>query len=345
MKKRIFAGFMATALVATMLAGCGKDGGNAGGNAGGSAGGAANGGGAPADKVKVTMCVALRDEWLSEMEAGAKNNAPEGVEFDTQDAQNDAAKQMQQIEAARNKGADAIIINLVDPETAAEMKEAAGDCKVVFVNRYPTDESVFDENTVYVGSDENTSGKFQGEWLANYFKEMNKTDIKYVLLNGTMGQTSTRLRTESVLKALEDNGIKATAASEPLACDFARDKAMDKFTPLIGTADYDCVISNNDGMALGVIEALEAKGINPAEKPIVGIDASKDGRVAIKEGKLAMSVFQDPVGQGRGSIIAAFNLVKGNDLAQDSGYEKDSTGHILWVPFEEVTPANVADYD
>lgn len=340
MKKRIFAGFMATALAATMLTGCGgsKP------AASGSAGGAASGG-ASADKVKVTMCIALRDEWLSELEAGAKNNAPAGVEFDTQDAQNDAAKQLQQIEAARNKGADAIIINLVDPETAAEMKEAAGDCKVVFVNRYPTDESVFDENTAYVGSDENTSGKFQGEWLANYFKGQNKTDIKYVLLNGTMGQTSTRLRTESVLKALADNGIKATAASEPLACDFARDKAMDKFTPLIGTADYDCVISNNDGMALGVIEALEAKGVNPADKPIVGIDASKDGRVAIKEGKLAMSVFQDPVGQGRGSIIAAFNLVKGNDLAQDSGYSKDSTGHILWVPFEEVTPANVADYN
>lgn len=340
MKKRIFAAFMATALAATMLAGCGN-----GGSKPAASGSAAGGSDAGEKKVKITMTLALRDEWLSELEAGAKNSAPDGIEFDTQDAQNDAAKQMQQIEAARNKGADAIIINLVDPETAAAMKEAAGDCKVVFVNRYPTDPSVLDENTVYVGSDEMTSGKFQGEWLANYFKEQNKTDIKYVLLNGTMGQTSTTNRTASVLAELEAQGIKATAASEPLACDFARDKAMDKFTPLIGTADYDCVISNNDGMALGVIEALEAKGINPADKPIVGIDASKDGRVAIKEGKLAMSVFQDPVGQGRGSIIAAFNMVKGNDIAKDSGYEKDSTGFVLWVPFEPVTPENVDSYN
>ncbi|WP_283674861.1 substrate-binding domain-containing protein [Butyricicoccus sp. Marseille-Q5471] len=340
MKKRLFAMLLAGTMMAGMLTGCGGGATN-----GGSADGATDSGAASGGDKKITMIMALRDEWLSEMEAGAKNNCPSGVSFETQDAQNDAAKQLQQIEAAKNAGASAIIINLVDPETAGEMKEAAGDLPVVFVNRYPSDPSVLDENCIYVGSDEHTSGKFQGEWLAEYFKGKGQNDIKYILLNGTLGQTSTTLRTESVLKALKDAGINAAEATAPLACDFDRAKAMDKFTPLIGSTEYDCIISNNDAMALGVVEALEQKGIDPAEKPIVGIDASKDGRQGVKDGKLAMSVFQDPVGQGKGAILAAANLINGKDISEGTGYEKDDTGFVLWVPFEPVTAENVADYD
>ena len=120
---------------------------------------------------------------------------------------------------------------------------------------------------------------------------------------------------------------------------------MDKFTPLIGSTEFDVVVSNNDAMALGVVEALQSKGVDPTSLPILGIDASKDGRAAIKEGTLAMSVFQDPAGQGRGALYAAANLANGEDIAKDSGFEKDETGNILWVPFEPVTKDNVAEYD
>lgn len=334
-RKQTMAMVLAGMMTLGMLAGCGKTGDAATtdkdtGTAGGK---------------KITLIMAQRDEWLSEMEAGAKNNCPDGVMLETQDAQSDAAKQLQYIEAARNAGAAAIIINLVDPETAAQMKEAAGDVPVVFVNRYPSDDSVLDDKCIYVGSDESTSGKFQGEWLAKHFQDQGRADIKYILINGIIGQTSTTLRTKSVLKALEDNGINATEATAPLACDYDRAKAMEKFNPLIGTANYDCIISNNDAMALGAIECLEQKGKDPAEKPIVGIDASKDGRQAVKDGKLSMSVFQDPVGQGKGAIVAASNMADGKDIAQGSGYEKDPTGHVLWVPFEPVTQENVAEYD
>lgn len=351
MNKRMIAMLLASAVTAGTLAGCGGSNSSGGSSSGGSSsGGSSSGssssaGSSSSEKVKVTLIMALRDEWLSEMEAGAQNNCPDNVELTTQDAQNDAARQLQQIEAARNSGAQAIIINLVDPETAPQMKEAAGDCKVVFVNRYPSDDSVLDENCVYVGSDEMTSGAFQAEWIVDHFAAQGKTDISYVMLNGTLGQTSTTNRTLSVKQGMEAGGLNATEATAALACDFARDVAMDKFTPLIGSVDFDLVICNNDGMALGVIEALEQKGIDPATVPIVGIDASTDGRVAIAEGKLAMSVFQNPVGQGRGAIIAATNMVNGDNISADSGYETDDTGYVLWVPFEPVTIDNVADYN
>lgn len=223
MKRRIFAGLIASAMMASMLAGCGG---------GAQQGGSADGGSGH----KVTLIMSQRDEWLSEMEAAAQAAAKDtGINLTTQDANSDTSKMIQYIESSVTAGEDAIIINMVDPETAAQCIEAAGDVPVVFVNRFPGDPSVLNEKAVYVGSDEMTSGAFQGEFLAKFFKDQGKTDISYLMLNGILGQTSTTNRTASVLKALEDNGIKATAAAAPLAADYDRATAMDMISPLLKT--------------------------------------------------------------------------------------------------------------
>lgn len=344
MKKKLLAALLAGVMCVGLLAGCGGT--DAASSAAGSVA-ASTGGSSDSEAVELTLVMALRDEWLSELEKAAMKAAEDigGINLTTQDANNDVSKQLQYIETARNAGSAAIIVNMVDPSTAAQCVEAAGDVPVVFVNRFPTDTSVLNEKVVYVGSDEMTSGAFQAEWLAQWAKDNGKSEVKYVMLNGTLGQTSTTNRTLSFEQGMADAGITATLVGEALACDFDRAKAMDKFTPMIGTSEFDAVVSNNDAMALGVVEALESKGVDPASLPIIGIDASADGRAAIKEGKLAMSVFQDPAGQGKGALYAALNLANGNDIAQDSGYEKDETGFILWVPFEPVTAENVAEYD
>ena len=332
MKKKVMAGLLTGALALGMLAGC----------SGGSAASSA-----AADEVQLTLIMAVRDEWLSELETAALNAAKEigGINLTTQDANQDVSKQLQYIETACNAGADAVIINMVDPATAAQCVEAAGDVPVVFVNRCPTDTSVLGEKVVYVGSNEITSGQFQGEWLAAWAKEQGKDEVRYVMMMGTPGLPSTTARTEGFVQGMEAAGVKATLVSEALNGEFDRAKAMDKFTPLIGTEEFDAVVSNNDSMALGVVEALESKNVDPSTVQILGIDASGDGRAAIKEGRLAMSVFQDPKGQGRGCLHAAVNLMQGNDLAQDTGYEKDETSFILWVPFEPVDAKNIAEYD
>lgn len=356
MKRRVLAGLLASVLALGTLAGCGGGGSDdaatdssaeattddAAAEEGSSETSDAEGG----DLGEITMILALRDEFLSTLEAGALAAAEEmGINLTTQDAQSDTSKLLQFIETAKNAGQKAIIVNMVDPETAPQVIEAAGDMKVVFVNRPPVDTSVLNENAVYVGSDEMESGKYQGEWLAEHFKAEGKTDIKYILLNGTIGNVSTTNRTESCLQALKDNGINATEATAPLAADFDRATAQDMISPLLTTTEYDCIISNNDAMALGAIEALTAQGIDPTTVPIVGVDATVDGRQAIKDGTLSMSVFQDADGQGRGALMAAANLVSGAALNEGTDYELDEAGYTMWVPFEPVTPDNVADYD
>ena len=349
MKKRLLTGILASVFVLSTLAGCGGTQNNTtnSGNDAATDDAAADSNTASGDIGSITMILSLRTEFLSTMESGSKKIAEEmGIDLITADAQSDTSKMIQFIETARNDGQKAVIVNLIDPETAEQCVEAAGDMKVVFVNNPPSDtDAVLNENVVYVGSDEHYSGKFQGEWLAEYFKAEGKTDIKYILVSGTFGNVSTTLRTESVIQALEDNGINATEATAPLAGDYDLSTAQDKITPLLNTIEYDCIIANNDAMALGVIEALKAEGIDPTTVPVVGIDATEDGRAAIKDGEMGMTVFQDAYGQGRGALVAAKNLIEGNPLDEGSDYAVDETGYILWVPFEPVTIDNVDEYE
>lgn len=345
--RKILAMLLAAGMLCGTLAGCGSgDGGDNGGSSADTSGGGADSSGGSGSGTSITLIMSQRDEFLSELESAAIGAANDlGVQLTTQDANSDTSRMLQYIETAKNAGEKAIIINMVDPETAAQCVESAGDMKVVFVNRYPSDPSVLNENAVYVGSDEMTSGKFQGEFLSEYFKSQGKTEISYILLNGIIGQTSTTNRTLSVMKALEDGGITATEASAPLACDYDRATAMDMISPLVDTVSYDCIISNNDAMALGAIEAMKSKGIDPTAIPIVGIDASTDGRESIKNGELMMSVYQNPFGQGEGALRAALNLIDGKPINDGTSYETDETGNIVWIPFEPVTIDNVADYD
>ena len=341
-KMKLFATLAVTAAMVLGLAACG--GGSSAAPAATDSG--STGGGAAAGGEKITLIMSQRDEFLSSLEAGAKKAAGElGVNLVTQDANQDESKQIQYVQAAAADGQKAIIVNPINPSACQSIIDAAGDMKVVFVNRVPDDTSILNENAVYVGSDEHTSGKFQGDFLAKYFNEKGQKDIKYILLRGIEGQTSTTLRSESVLQALADNGINATETYAK-SCLYDRTEALNQMGNILADAskEFDCIICNNDSMALGAIEACTQAG-KTIDFPIVGIDATADGRQAIKDGTLAMSVFQDPNGQGGGAVAAALNLINGNALNEGTGFEVDETGFILWVPFEEVTPDNVADYD
>ncbi|MCR4705037.1 MAG: substrate-binding domain-containing protein [Lachnospiraceae bacterium] len=354
--KKLLALLMVSMMTTTMLAGCGNEQATATAEAN-AAPEAASASEASVEEAanaqtdgngSITLVLSQRDEWLSTLDAAAKKAAEaKSIEMVSQDALSDTSKQIQFVAAAAAAGEKAVIVNLVDPNIAPDIIEAAGDMKVVFVNRPPQDMSVLNENVVYVGSNEMTSGKFQGEWLAEYFKSQGKTEIKYILLNGILGQVSTTNRTASVLKALEDGGIKATEASAPLACDYDRAEAMTQITPLLTSGmEFDCIISNNDAMALGAIEALENVGMDPSSIPIVGIDATPDGRQAVKDGKMAMTVFQNAVGQGDGAMVAALNLTEGRPFNEGTSYDVDSENpNVMWIPFEPVTKENVAEYD
>lgn len=315
-------------------------------------------GGAPADTSSpaptdsdsaesITFVLSRRDEWLSSLVDAASSAAAElGVNLRVVDCQYSDAKAIQYTRDARNAGEQVVILNLTDINQAAPMIEAAGDMKIVLVNTPPDDVSRLNENVVFVGSDESAAGRFQGEALAAYFKDAGQTSVRYLLFNGILGQPSTNNRTASALQALEENGVAASEAAAPMPADYDRDKAANFMESLLsGKVEYDCVISNNDAMALGVIDALERAGLDPSEKPIVGIDCTASGAEAVADGKMLMTVYQNASGQGRSAVQAAVNLLRGRPVDENTGYQVEASNpYILYVPFEPVTADNVAQY-
>jgi ABC-type sugar transport system substrate-binding protein len=283
----------------------------------------------------ITIGVSLyaRDQFISTLEQGILAAAEiAGVTVDSQEANNDTQKQQEQVRTFATKGYDVMIVNLVDTSTAETIIAEAGDIPIIFVNRRPDDSILVEGKYAYVGSQEWDAGKMQAEFLAEYFA--GRTDpINYVLFMGQLGLENTQQRTESVKTELENAGFTLNTVFEDTA-KWDRATAMDMMQTFIGTGkSFDCVICNNDEMALGVVEALKAAGYDLSTLPVVGIDATDMACESVKNGEMAMTVFQDAAGQGSACVEFATKAAMG-ELTELFG----------WVPFQPVTIDNVDDF-
>lgn len=296
------------------------------------------------------MCyiATVEDEWLTDlmndMSVSAKNN---GVDMEIMHAGNDSSKVIQCIEQAKAEGRNAAIVNVAYSDDVRACVEAAGDMNLVFVNRLPdaSDYDLLGDNIVGVASDENLAGTFQGEYLAEYFGSKGQTDVRYLMLQGPMDLSHSVIRSEKPLEVLREAGLNPVEVAT-ISADYNRAQAQAGVeTFLSQDPEFDCIISNNDAMALGAIQALENKGIDPSGIPIVGIDATADAVNAILDGKMSMSVFQSAEGQAEAAVRIAKNLVDGKPAGEDTGCTvSDACENVYFVPFELVTAENAQDY-
>ncbi|MDO4269344.1 MAG: sugar ABC transporter substrate-binding protein [Eubacteriales bacterium] len=333
MKKRVLATVLAGVMCIGLLAGCGGNG-----NGGGNEGGAQAEGGAAGEKYQVGFSIAMRDQFWTSMESAMKPYAEaNNIDLSILDANQDVATQLGQVQTWAADGYDAAIIGLANNDSAEDVLTAAGDMKVVFVNRQPNLDVLKDGEVVYVGTDETLYGKEQGNFLAELFKADGKTEVNIAMFTGTLGLDNVTKRTNSAKQALEDNGIKANYVFENTA-EWDRGKAMDQFSQFMGTGEaVDAVICNNDEMALGVIEAMKTNGDKTVFCPVVGIDATDVGCAAVKLGDMACSVFQDPVAQGEGTLKCALGLIKGEAI-------EGLTDNYYNITPQLVTIDNVEDF-
>lgn len=96
----------------------------------------------------------------------------------------------------------------------------------------------------------------------------------------------------------------------------------------------DAVLAANDAMGIGAADALAQAGYAIASIPIVGVDATAEGRAAIRDGRLNFTVFQNPEAQGAGAVEAAMSLLGGT---APEGVE-DS---VKWIEYLAVDAGNI----
>ncbi len=304
------------------------------------------------DSEQIAIILSERNDSTTAMEECAIATAEQaGYTMVSYDAQNDVNAQLELIEEAVEQGADAILLDPADADAAQSAVDTAGSIPLVFVNHAPSDMHILDaEQVAFCGSDEDTAGYLQGEYLASFCHTKGMSEIRYVLLQGELGQTSTTGRSAGVLKALEDNGIKATEASETVVADYGRRTAREVVQPLLAAGTkFDCIIANDDEMALGAIDACEEANIDPSTFPILGIDCTREGAEAVRDGKLTMTVFKNFEGIGKGAVQAAINLIDGDAANVYTSYDADESGEsysdsIVWVPYQTVNANNVTGY-
>lgn len=293
-------------------------------------------------KAKILLSISDgSDEYRKLIVNNAKSYAEsQNAELTVKDAAKSIEAQVAHMKEAVSGEYNAIICAPVNASTALELERVAKGIPIVFMNSTPDEKLLEKDKYIYVASNENVAGQYQAEYIMNYLK--NKSDIKVVLFQGEKGHNATIGRTEAVKQTFIDKGIKAEYVFEDNA-DWSREKVKEMFNLFLSTGrKFDCVIANNDSMALGVIDSLKENKIDPSTVPVLGVDATKDALKAIKDGSMGLTVYQSAKGQSISAVNAAIKLASGSTL---SGLENlTGDGKYIWVPFEKVDKSNVDKY-
>lgn len=292
--------------------------------------------------VKILLSISdASDAFRGLLASNAKEYAEsENVELTVMDAEGSIEKQVEHMKEAVSGGYNAIVCTPVNPTTALQLKKAAEGLPIVFMNSSPDEDLLEKDKYVYVASNEEVAGKFQAEYISDYLK--NKSDIKVVLLKGEKEHSATKGRTKAVKDTFKEKGINAEYVFEDNA-NWSRQGAKEMFNIFLSTGrEFDCVIANNDEMALGVIDSLKENKIDPSSVPIVGIDATPEGGKAVKYGSMKLTVYQSAKGQSKSAVEAAVELGSGGNLASMENITDD--GKHIWVPFEKVEKSNINQY-
>ena len=293
---------------------------------------------AMSETVGVSMAL-FDDNFLTVLRNGIQELADgmDGIDVQIEDAQNDVAKQLDQINNFVASGVDAIIVNPVDTSATQAMTDAAAAANVplVYVNRQPINLDTLPETQTFVGSNEVDSGTQETIALCDNWAAEGKTEVNAYVMMGELSNQAAVQRTADIHDVMADGRCAVTInIIDEQTANWSRDEAQDLMTNWLSTGEpFDGVIANNDEMAIGAIQAMKAAGIDMASVQVGGVDATQDALVAMQAGDLDVTVFQNAAAQGGGALDAALKLAAG-----------ETVGNAVWVPFELVIPSNIEGY-
>ena len=291
----------------------------------------------------------LTDELKVQLKA--MENKERRIIVSTKSGNDDQQEQNEKVEEMIDAGCDVLCINLVDRTAPSRIIRMARneDIPVIFFNREPVREDLMQwEKLYYVGCDAEQSGIMQGEIAAEYINSHSEVDknkdgkIQYVLLEGEAGHQDAISRTEYSVKTLMKNDVILEKLSYQLA-DWNRGQAENRMNRLISQygKEIELVISNNDEMALGAVEAYRTVGYAREDWPVIfGIDGLEDALKAVKAGEMQGSILNDRVDQAKEMAKMAVKLFEGEDFDQENLKE----GRYYFSEYQKVDSSNIDEY-
>lgn len=265
------------------------------------------------------------------------------VKMTVLDGKFDAMVQSNQMDTAITEKYDAIIFAPIDFQAAVAPIARATAAKIPVVGSVTRAGS--DKLFAYIGTNDIDGGRIEATQLV---KQLNgKGNI--VLLEGPIGNSPQLLRRQGINQVLAANpGIKLLAAK---TANWSRAEGltvMENWLSLYGDK-INGIISENDEMALGAIEALRSKKIDPKTVAIVSIDGIPDGQRAVKDGNL-FTLYKDAHSEGQGAMDLAIRAIVGesyqpkSDIWSKGMQWKSGTAKQYDVPWVPLTKANVDQF-
>ena len=261
-----------------------------------------------------------------------------------QDGKGDQAEQTNQIQNFITQKYDVLILNLVQASSAPEITDMCKEAgiPVVYINREPdtAEEERWSSEGIaatYVGCDARQSGTYQGEEI---LETSNKGDINgdgkvsYIMIQGDPENVDAQYRTEFSVKALTDAGVEVEQLlmqrgdwDQAKAQQIAQD-ALNQYGDKI-----EVIFCNNDAMALGALQSIEAAGRKVNEDIyLVGVDALTEAVQNVIDGKQTGTVFNDHFAQAQTAGDIAAKFLKG-----------ESVDPVNMVDYSKVTQENAQE--
>jgi len=199
---------------------------------------------------------------------------------------------------------------LVSPQTDANLQPAYEVAKSKGIPVVNVNDAVMPSAAHYVGNVQ----KDNGVRVANWFIQHHPEGGKVAVIEGQAGVYAATQRTKGFKETIGANGKFTVVASVP--ANWSRENAYNAATTILQQhPDMVGFYANNDGMALGVVEAVRAQG-KTNQVAVFGTDGISDAYASIKRGELTGTVDSFPLLTGEVAMEVMLRLIDGQKISR-----------------------------
>lgn len=267
-----------------------------------SSSGAASGGG---NKTIGLAISTQNNPFFVELKDGAqKAAAAAGLQLVVVDAQDDPARQISGVEDLIQKKVGVILLNPTDSSALAGAVQSANNAHIPVVT---LDRAVDGANVASHIASDNLAG---GAMAAKFLSQQLQGKGNVLELQGVPGTSAARDRGKGFDDEAQKDGLKIIA-QQPANFDRAQGLSVTE-NLLQAHPDANAIFAQNDEMALGALRALDSG--KHGSIIVVAFDGTPDGIKAVKDGKMAATVAQQPGEIGRLGVETAQKLLNSQSV-------------------------------
>ncbi|MFW2491965.1 galactose ABC transporter substrate-binding protein [Clostridium chromiireducens] len=274
---------------------------------------------------------------------------PDKIRFSFFDAKDNQAIQNADIGTLIQNNIDLLLVNLVDTNenTVSDIINRVTERNIpliLFNIEVPIKPLDVSKRVFVVATESENGGILQGNILLdlwntnkNSIDKNNDNKLQYIMLKGKINNDSAIKRTTYAISTLNNNGVQTQELASRI-CNWERDCAKISINSLFLKfgGNIEAIISNNDAMAIGAIEALQEYGYNQGDPtktiPVVGVDAIPEAIDLINKGFMAGTVTQNPDELANALYSIGLNLVYNRPPLEDTNYKLSGEG-IIKLPY------------